>query len=328
MQVGSFENVLVLHLKENTMAQIAVLDELKANRKGRELPGGHMAWRTDFIARKKEDPDGPVAFLAESSPKRVLRTHYHECDQFQIIALGGGTLAKHTLAFGGIHFSRAYTPYGPITNGDQGIGFITLRAKRDPAGGAMFIPEKAETLKSVKNRTPWQVTEMPTFKALAGGESSSVVQFKEMQDDRGLAGYAVTVSANTKVAAPAPTQVGQYIIVTKGSLLTQGQEKKGMAVIWVGGDETPFELHAGAEGLEVVVLNFPREELTPSKSVTAKANGEFKAWQCVLCAVVYDEAAGMPEHGIPPGTRWADVPENFGCPDCDAKKSDFELIEF
>ncbi len=310
------------------MAQIAVLDELKANRKGRELPGGHMAWRTDFIARKKEDPDGPVAFLAESSPKRVLRTHYHECDQFQIIALGGGTLAKHTLAFGGIHFSRAYTPYGPITNGDQGIGFITLRAKRDPAGGAMFIPEKAETLKSVKNRTPWQVTEMPTFKALAGGESSSVVQFKEMQDDRGLAGYAVTVSANTKVAAPAPTQVGQYIIVTKGSLLTQGQEKKGMAVIWVGGDETPFELHAGAEGLEVVVLNFPREELTPSKSVTAKANGEFKAWQCVLCAVVYDEAAGMPEHGIPPGTRWADVPENFGCPDCDAKKSDFELIEF
>lgn len=310
------------------MAQVTALEDVKTTRKGRELPGGHMAWRTDFILRKKEDPDGPVAFLAESSPKRVLRTHYHECDQFQIIALGGGTLAKHKLAFGGIHFSRAYTPYGPITNGDQGIGFITLRAKRDPAGGAMYIPENSEKLKGVKNRDPWQVTEMPTFKALAKGENASVVQFEQMQDDRGLAGYAVAVRANTKVAAPAPTQVGQYIIVTKGSLLTQGQEKKGMAVIWVGGDEKPFELHAGAEGLEAVVLNFPKEDLSPAKPMNAKVNADFKVWQCMLCAVVYDEAAGMPEHGIAPGTRWADVPENFGCPDCDAKKADFEMIEF
>ena len=50
-------------------------------------------------------------------------------------------------------------------------------------------------------------------------------------------------------------------------------------------------------------------------------------WQCVLCAFVYDEAAGMPEDGIAPGTRWADVPENWGCPDCSAKKNDFEMVE-
>jgi hypothetical protein len=37
-----------------------------------------------------------------------------------------------------------------------------------------------------------------------------------MKDERGLAGWAVTVRANTKAAAPAPTADGQYIIVTKG----------------------------------------------------------------------------------------------------------------
>jgi rubredoxin len=311
------------------MAHVAAYEDVKVTRAGRDLPGGHMAWRTDFMRPGKDDPDGPVAFLAESTPKRVLRSHFHECDQFQIIALGGGTLAKHTLAFGGIHFSRAFTPYGPITNGEQGIGFITLRNKRDPGGKAQFVPDYSEKLKSVKARDPWQVTEMPTFKALSAGENSTCVQFKEMQDERGLAGYAVTVRANTKVAAPAPSKDGQYLIVTKGSLFDKGVEKKGLSVIWVGGDEKPFELQAGAEGLEVVALNFPRESNEPAKAPKAKAdNSEFKSYQCVLCAVVYDEAEGMPEHGIAAGTRWADVPEDFGCPDCDAKKADFELIEF
>jgi rubredoxin len=35
----------------------------------------------------------------------------------------------------------------------------------------------------------------------------------------------------------------------------------------------------------------------------------------------------MPEDGIAPGTRWADVPENWGCPDCSATKKDFEMVE-
>jgi rubredoxin len=311
------------------MALVKAYEDVKETRKGRDLPNGHMAWRTDFIKRAKEEPDGPIAFLAESTPKRVLRSHFHEVDQFQIIALGGGTLAKHKLAFGGIHFSRSFTPYGPITNGDQGIGFITLRAKRDPGAGAQFVPDLSDKLKAVKNRDPWQVTEMPTFKALASGENVSVVPFAQMKDDRGLAGFGVTVRANTKSAAPAPTVNGQYIIVTKGSLSYQGVEKKGLSVIWVGGDEKPFELQAGAEGLEAVVLNFPREDGGVSKSaVKADGKGELKAYQCLLCAVVYDEAVGMPEHGIAAGTRWADVPEDFGCPDCDAKKADFELIDF
>lgn len=52
----------------------------------------------------------------------------------------------------------------------------------------------------------------------------------------------------------------------------------------------------------------------------------FKRWQCVLCAFVYDEAAGLPDDGIAPGTRWADVPETWTCPDCSAAKADFDMV--
>ena len=57
------------------------------------------------------------------------------------------------------------------------------------------------------------------------------------------------------------------------------------------------------------------------------ADTPFKVWQCVLCGFVYDEAAGLPSDGIVPGTRWADVPEDWICPDCSAQKSDFEMVE-
>ena len=55
--------------------------------------------------------------------------------------------------------------------------------------------------------------------------------------------------------------------------------------------------------------------------------GPFKAWLCVLCGFVYDEAEGMPDHGIAPGTRWADVPADWICPDCSCSKVDFEMVE-
>ncbi len=52
-----------------------------------------------------------------------------------------------------------------------------------------------------------------------------------------------------------------------------------------------------------------------------------KKYMCVICGFVYDEAQGYPEGGIPPGTRWEDVPETWQCPDCGASKSEFEMME-
>ena len=35
----------------------------------------------------------------------------------------------------------------------------------------------------------------------------------------------------------------------------------------------------------------------------------------------------LARHGIAPGTAWADVPMNWTCPECDARKDDFEMVE-
>lgn len=52
-----------------------------------------------------------------------------------------------------------------------------------------------------------------------------------------------------------------------------------------------------------------------------------KTWMCLICGWIYDEAAGSPEHGIAPGTPWEQVPMNWTCPECGARKEDFEMVQ-
>ena len=52
-----------------------------------------------------------------------------------------------------------------------------------------------------------------------------------------------------------------------------------------------------------------------------------KRYICLFCGYIYDEALGVPEQGIAPGTLWADVPEGWECPDCGNPKSSFVVEE-
>ena len=52
-----------------------------------------------------------------------------------------------------------------------------------------------------------------------------------------------------------------------------------------------------------------------------------RKWQCFFCGFIYDQAVGMPEDGITPGTAWGNIPDDFICPDCGAAKSDFLMLE-
>lgn len=44
---------------------------------------------------------------------------------------------------------------------------------------------------------------------------------------------------------------------------------------------------------------------------------------CSVCGYIYDEAKGIPEAGIAPGTTWEELPEDWVCPLCGAAKSEF-----
>ncbi len=313
------------------MPKVTAYQDVPNPRVERKMANGHFSWRTHFM---KPDPestaDFPQAFLAEGTAGRLLRSHYHTVDQFQVIWNGGGTLGAHPLDFGTVHFSRAFTPYGPIRYSEKGLGFLTLRAHRDP--GANYMPDCREQLDQVKNRTPWQVTAVPDFTLTPGQNGVAMRAIEGMKDERGLAAFSLVMNPGAKAYSIDPSKGdGQYILVMRGGILHENDHKKDLTVIWVDKNDGPFELVAGPKGAHVMILNYPvpgggiPEAAMP---VAADGKGEFKTYQCILCAFVYDEVEGYPHAGIAPGTRWADIPDTFECPDCEAKKADFEMIAF
>ncbi len=46
--------------------------------------------------------------------------------------------------------------------------------------------------------------------------------------------------------------------------------------------------------------------------------------QCRDCIYAYDSQRGDPMHGIPPGTKFDELPEDWLCPVCGAKKARFK----
>lgn len=72
---------------------------------------------------------------------------------------------------------------------------------------------------------------------------------------------------------------------------------------------------------------FQHSDNTPAMSQSTPDTTTLRKWMCVVCGFIYDEAMGLPEEGLEPGTRWEDIPDTWTCPDCGVTKDDFEMVE-
>ncbi|RZK46656.1 MAG: rubredoxin [Pedobacter sp.] len=66
------------------------------------------------------------------------------------------------------------------------------------------------------------------------------------------------------------------------------------------------------------VLKVPAER--PVLTLKSPAHSQY---QCSHCLSVYDEVAGAPDRGVPPGTLWRTLADEFCCELCDAPKTAF-----
>lgn len=314
------------------MAQVVAFDDVKALQEGRGAPRkGRASARTTFFG-SPDTPDLPDACLSEYDPGRASFSgpHFHTSDQFQVVVCGKGRIGRHDLGPYSVHFTRAYTPYGPVvTDADAGMNFFLMRTHRD--AGAQHLPEKLEQLQRIRDRRPWQITRTATFPELISDAAAPNILLHAIpgvKDEQGLAAYTLSMKANSQTCAPDPAHGdGQYLLVLRGSLSHNQKEHQAYTLVFVEPKESALQIHAGPQGLQALILNFPlRNPRTLHTEIPASAAGSRK-WQCVLCSFAYDEALGLPGEGIPAGTRWADVPDSWSCPDCSAAKSEFRMVE-
>ncbi len=48
---------------------------------------------------------------------------------------------------------------------------------------------------------------------------------------------------------------------------------------------------------------------------------------CINCGYIYDPDAGDPVGGVPPGTPFEDLPEDWTCPICYVSKDNFDPLD-
>ena len=228
------------------MPLIASADDARAMRR-RASSNGTGFWLTTYIGANRyapatEPPPGPdtiypVAFLVEQDADAVVGAHYHQADQFQVMVGGAGRLGTHDVEPGAVHFAGAWSAYGPLRAGHEGLHYFTLRNGWDPGARYMEFPENRTTLRAQPRR-----------------HREVVGEFAPSSD--GLCARRYSLQEGERLTGPNPADgAGQFWVVLRGTM----DALPARSCVFVQPDEPPFTAIAGATGVTVLTLHFPKQ---------------------------------------------------------------------
>jgi hypothetical protein len=241
-------------------------DTVSKNRRVGISSNGQRRWYTDYMGNQKPAgiEDAPQSHYTEMDANGVIVPHFHQVNQFQIFVSGTGSIGRNALPLVGLHYADRHTAYGPINAGPGGLGLFTLRAQSDPGAIYLSQPGFRDFLKPSKKR--YLLAEniaLSTALVLEHRETVSLenVLDKDADTSDGLGAAMLRMGANMKSVVPDPRSTGgQYYLVLNGGMELAGKSYGLWSMAYAGPTDEPFEIRAGASGLEVLVLSFPRTE--------------------------------------------------------------------
>lgn len=231
-------------------------------------PGtGLPHWGTTFFGPRTSTSraPGPQATMSELQAHEALKPHFHGVTMFQLFIAGSGTIGNRGTPLKPltIQFKDRHTAYGPVTAGPQGLSFVALRMYTGDSK-PVYIHNKDEAKAKIRpskrrNLTSDQIcfSIEPVLRS-----RKEAVWETALEDDDGMCARVVRLGAGMTVKGPDPRNAGgYYVFVGNGSLLHEGDELPLWSMVVVENSEDAFELRAGENGLEALVLQYPNEDL-------------------------------------------------------------------
>ena len=215
--------------------------------------------RRDYIGSPGTVDNSPQAFLVERPYAGArINPHFHDVDQFQVVVKGDGRIGKKEVKPVTFQYADAYTPYGPIVARDDGISFFTLR--NVASGGHFVMPGSKHLMACRAGRNIAGVFEVGK-RPMKDGEVAQE-PLMEAQPD-GVDAVGIRMGGNAQAQAPVSVGGGQYILVCAGTLLQDGKEMTGDSLMRVEAGEPAPLLKAGANGADVLIMQFARPSDRP-----------------------------------------------------------------
>ncbi len=198
----------------------------------------------------------PQGFLVIQPPGAVTPAHFHDPNQFQVFVEGEGRIGAHPVSPVTVQYANGHTPYGPIVASETGVKYFTLRQRWD--AGAKYLPASREKL--VKGNQRARVK----GGLGAANDDDRMVRREQLvetvfsREADGLAGWLYRLGPGHACTLPDPADGGgQYLLVTSGAMVADGEELPRNSVAFVSPDEDAFRVVAGQTGLDLLVLQFP-----------------------------------------------------------------------
>ena len=230
--------------------------EQQKRRRHDVLANGTGYYKGEYMLVPPGAGPSPQSFLVEQEANATILTHYHQQNQFQVVVGGDGTLGRHAVAPLLVHYAGAFTGYGPIVSGAQGLQYLTFRANNDP--GAQFLPEARERLlrgpKAHFSSEPISTLDSAARRALPQVQCEDILPLAD--DGLAVRLYRLPPGAAEKALAPS-TGHGQYLVVVAGSMRVDERMLQAPENVFLSREEAAFTTQAGPEGLEVLLLQFP-----------------------------------------------------------------------
>ena len=241
------------------MIRMRSWDEAKSGKRPRRHEN-FEGFITDFIETADSRSVVAQAYLVEQNPNWVTPSHFHLEHQFQVVTAGSGAIGRHAVGPLAVHYASPETGYGPIIAGPEGVSYLTLRAMADTGAWYLHKPEqrakmRRELGKHQAHAAPGKVISADELRALAAPSTEELIAPLE----NGLAAHLLRLPPNQTSTLPSPhPHAGRFYIATGGSMRVNGKELRALATVFASFDET-FPIASGPVGLEVLVLQFPRD---------------------------------------------------------------------
>jgi hypothetical protein len=228
----------------------------RQRRRPLRLANGTDYFKGEYLQAPEDPRLSPQAFLIEQAPNSTILSHFHRQNQFQVVIGGSGTIGRHDLQPLTVHYAGAYTGYGPLVSGPEGLTYFTLRCVSE--SGANFLPEaRPNMLRGPKRHfTSSPLTGM-SAQALQNLAAPRVDEVLPREDDAlAVACYSVPPGGRVGALSPAGS-AGQFMIVANGAIDHAGTRLKRWENLFVSADEAAYTITAGPEGAEVLLLQYP-----------------------------------------------------------------------
>jgi hypothetical protein len=225
---------------------------------------GPKAWIHNYIHHPRTHEDGtprqagevlPMIYLVDQEPNSAIQTHFHQVDQYQVVIGGNGAMGREPLGPITVHYTNAYTGYGPLASGSAGLQYLTIRNRWDP--GLRPLPEAKDELPPAGTVKQRQRTTKPapplSSEVLSALDAPQIREVME-EPESGSRAWMLAIPPAGSAPSPASVATDRVLVVCAGSLA--GTEANGLhSCHFIPAGEAVM-LSAGDEGVDVLILQF------------------------------------------------------------------------